>query len=548
MLCIFGACHDLPWGALTIVDRRRGLDGSEPVTRIWPASARGMLENQQNAAWTPNNIDLFRRVRPKYEDPYPLSDKYFLVSRSVGEVVDHYGQREGNSARMAIFLVDVFGNELLLHDEAPGCYDPMPIVAREQPPAIPPRIDLARNEGQYYLYDVYHGTGMERVPRGTIKYLRIIEAPDKLFWNERGWVIDATQVPAMNWNLTNNKRIIGDVPVEPDGSAYFTVPSGTFVYFQALDERKMMVQSMRSGTFVQPGETTGCVGCHEHRLTSAPSHPRAAFSREPSRPQPWFGPPREFNYLTEVQSVWDRHCVECHDHGKEAGEVLNLAGDQTLLFNVSYTELHRKSALRWSPDEPGAEKRLINAVHDGPPETLPPYAWGSHRSRLIDVLLEGHEGVQLDDEDFQRIVTWIDLNTPYYGSYASAYRQNAFGRSPLDDEQLARLGELTGQLVGDAQTMRSGWQVNLARPEWSPVLAELRREAGADYDEALAIIRSGRQRLIERQRADMQGFRLTAEHDLDRRKRHDAWSRTEAQMRAAIAGGEKQYEDSPDGP
>ena len=144
----------------------------------------------------------------------------------------------------------------------------------------------------------------------------------------------------MAWDDFNNKRILGTVPVEEDGSAYFAVPADRFVYFQLLDEQGMMVQSMRSGTIVRPGETAGCVGCHEQRQTSVP-HNRlaAAMRRTPQRLTPWYGPPRNFGYLAEVQPVFDQHCVSCHDYGQEAGKKLNLAGDLGLLFNTSYAEL-----------------------------------------------------------------------------------------------------------------------------------------------------------------------------------------------------------------
>ena len=46
------------------------------------------------------------------------------------------------------------------------------------------------------------------------------------------------------------------------------VPADTFVYFQLLDANGMMVQSMRSGTIVRPGENIGCVGCHEEEKTA----------------------------------------------------------------------------------------------------------------------------------------------------------------------------------------------------------------------------------------------------------------------------------------
>ena len=71
-------------------------------------------------------------VNPKYEDPYPLSSKYFLCSRMTGE-----------GERMGIYLVDVFGNEVLLHVEGAGCFDPMPLAPRARPSVIPDRAQVA---------------------------------------------------------------------------------------------------------------------------------------------------------------------------------------------------------------------------------------------------------------------------------------------------------------------------------------------------------------------------------------------------------------------
>jgi hypothetical protein len=47
----------------------------------------------------------------------------------------------------------------------------------------------------------------------------------------------------------------------------------------------------------------------------------------------------------------------------------------------------------------------------------PPYTYGSHKSKLIAVLRAGHYDVKLPREDFIRLVTWVDANAPYYGSY-----------------------------------------------------------------------------------------------------------------------------------
>ena len=510
IVAVFGACHDRPWGALVILDRRRGLDYLQPIVHSWPADLRPYLENPRDFVnhrhAFPRKpyiehplvglIDTFQRLPVKYEDPYPLSDKTILCSRMTGE-----------GEQMGIFLVDVFGNEVLLHAEAPGCFDPIPLGPRFRPPVLPTRTTSEEETGVFYVADVYRGTGMEAVPRGTIKTIRVIEAPPKRSWSKEHWHVDTHQAPALNFNCTNNKRILGDAPVEPDGSACFEVPADRFVFFQSLDADGMMVQSMRSGTTVQPGEVLGCVGCHESRRSgNAPSssYPSSsALQRPPSKLKPWYGPPREFSYVAEVQPVFDRHCVRCHDYGTEGGAALNLAGDPGLVFNTSYLDLRTKSPIRWHPDRPEERKPLVKAVDDGPPEVLPPYAWGSHRSRLIDALRADHYEVRLSREELDRIITWIDINAPYYGSYQSVYPENPFGRSPLTGSELSRLAELTGVPV-DAKNVGAelrGSQVSFTRPELSLCLRGV-DPGDSRCREALAIIQKGAERLARRPRED----------------------------------------------
>ena len=112
---------------------------------------------------------------------------------------------------------------------------------------------------------------MQGVKRGSVKWLRVIEAPEKRFWTRPAWNGQGQEAPAMNWHDFSNKRILGTVPVHEDGSAWFAVPSERYVFFQLLDENGMMVQSMRSGTSAQSGETSGCVGCHDDVETGPPN-------------------------------------------------------------------------------------------------------------------------------------------------------------------------------------------------------------------------------------------------------------------------------------
>jgi len=513
VLCIFGSCHDRPWGALTIIDRRLGIDGREPVIRTWPASAIERVGK--------GNYDAFLSVKPKYEDPYPLNDKYFLCSRMTGR-----------GEQMGIYLVDVFGNEILLHVEEPGCYDPMPLGPRPRPLRIPSRRDFENEQGYFYVVNVYEGTHMKGVEPGTVKYLRVVESPEKRFWTHPAWGGQGVHCPAINWHSFENKRILGTVPVAEDGSAYFEAPSDKFVYFQLLDENKMMVQSMRSGTIVQSGEMTGCVGCHDNRLGAPAQLNRKipmALQRPPSKLHGWHGQPRFFSYIKEVQPIFDKHCVSCHDYNKDEGKKLNLAGDRTNTFNTSYNELWRK--------------KYIKCIGAGPAEIQQPYSWGSHASKLVNVIRAGR---RLNSAEFETIVTWIDLNGPYYPRYDSAYPDNLTGRSPLNNKQIDRLSKLTGVPFAKLanHNNNSGPQLSFDRPHLSPCLANFKDTSDSEYIEALSIIRAGSRMLQERPRADMPGFQACTV-DQKRQEQYVMRQQTELRNRQAIRKGQKLYDAHP---
>jgi hypothetical protein len=230
--------------------------------------------------------------------------------------------------------------------------------------------------------------------------------------------------------------------------------------------------------------------------------------------------------MAEVQPVFDKHCAGCHDYGKQAGKKLNLARDRTPFFNTSYTEL-------WM-------KKYIKAIGAGPAEIQQPYCWGSHASKLIDVIRSRHK---LNKESFDRLVTWIDINGPYYPYYASAYPENLAGRSPLNDNQIQRLNELTSVNLSELGShMRElGPQVSFDRPGLSPCLQKIKDHNDPGYLEALAIIQAGKDILERRPRADMAGFRACPA-DRRRDQKYAVWRQAEFCSREAIRTGTKTYD------
>jgi len=499
VLCIFGSCHDRPWGALTLLDRSKGIDGKEAVVKIWPKHAIDLIGV--------GNWDTFMKLNVRYEDPYPLSENLFLVSKSIELNKKDQGHHP-KTEKMGIYLLDLEGNETLLYeDKKLSCFDPMPLAPRFRPRDIPTARKFDQSPGYFYVQNVYEGTHMEGVKPGSIKYLRVVESPEKRTFTKAAWNGQGQQAPGVNWHSFENKRILGTVPVEDDGSAYFEAPSGKFLYFQLLDEKKKMVQSMRSGVIVHPGETNGCIGCHEDRLSVPPITTKmpVALRKQPKKLSENAQENPIFSYTRDLQPIFDKHCVSCHDFGKKAGNSLLLAGDRNPYFNASYIDIHIKNQ--------------IKNVGGGPAEIQQAYSWGAHVSNLVKVLEEEHHKVKLSQQEMETIYTWIDLNGIYYPEYESAYPNNPAGRSPLTFDELKELGELTGvdfgKLAGHQRKL--GPQIAFERPEKSPCLSNL-SPSSADYLEAVTIIKKGQQRLKETPRADMDGFMPCEEHQAQLKK------------------------------
>jgi cytochrome c553 len=239
-------------------------------------------------------------------------------------------------------------------------------------------------------------------------------------------------------------RIVGTVPVEPDGSASFRVPANTPLAVQPLDERGRALQLMRSWFTVMPGEVKSCVGCHESQNTAPLLRQVQALRGQPGEIAPWYGPPRGFDFEREVQPVLDKYCVSCHD-GKQTTvggrakpdlRALALRPDyKGILTNVPQWYDAEHLQVKWDADLQRIGKRkhvplrftpayeaLIRYVRRTGPEgdyhLLEPTEYYADTSLLMQILEKQHYGVKLDQEAWDRLVTWIDLNVPCHGTWS----------------------------------------------------------------------------------------------------------------------------------
>jgi mono/diheme cytochrome c family protein len=233
----------------------------------------------------------------------------------------------------------------------------------------------------------------------------------------------------------------------------------------------MELRRMRSFISFQPGERRGCVGCHETReeVAAAPAL-GSALAREPSLPVPPPWGDRAISFLRDVQPVLDKHCTSCHAGLKPAAN-LDFSGGLTGRYNRAYDTILGHKLIAQS--NVGEDARV----------TLP-LAFGSHRSKLVQVLRQGtcRGQPQLTAEDWLRLVTWIDANGPYHDGFINK-------RLPQMPYELAADRELAQQLAAahakrcatchqPGEVSRLDW-VDWRDPRRSRFLtAPLAREAG----------------------------------------------------------------------
>ncbi len=321
--------------------------------------------------------------------PWPLSDKYFLVS------MRGFAGRKWN-----LCLVDVFDNMTLLYED-PGydIFEPMPLLPRDRPPVL---ADRTREGAPATIFcsDIYYGPGLEGIPRGKVKELRV-------FAYHYGYIRSGGHESCgleSSWDI---KRILGTVPVEEDGSFSFEAPPNTPLAVQPLDEDGAALAIMRSWMVGMPGSTLSCVGCHELPNETMPVREARAARRAPSKIAPWHGPARPFSYPGEIQPLLDRSCVGCHNEKNRAergrvsfekGDPNNWRNDRSYLNLVAFVR------------RPGPESDLA---------LFNPMEWHASTSPLIQMLKKGHHGVRLDREMWERFYTWIDLNVPHRGMWSN---------------------------------------------------------------------------------------------------------------------------------
>ena len=441
-------------GVPVLLDTNRSGFGGEGVLQYVPGRHVPVDHAARIDAW-------YAKTWPKYLHPWPLGDerrpetcgKHFLVA-----------MQPDSKAAWGIYLVDVFDNVTpVLADARWDFYEPIPLQPRPVPPAIADRTDESRDDAVVYVRDVYAGPGLRGVPRGTVKRLRVL-AYHFGYPNMAGPDKAGLGGP---WEVM---RIVGTVPVRPDGSAAFRVPARTPLALQALDAEGKAVQLMRSWYTAMPGEQVSCVGCHE-AARDAPV--AAAPAPEPDDIRPWHGPARGFDFEREVQPVLDRYCASCHDSSRKDGAKPDLRGEKHhpdyaghALGKLGATRMHPELVRRlggrrvkYTPAYEALVPYIRRVGIEDEVGLLVPGEYHADTSELVQLLAKGHHGARLSAEAWDRLVTWIDLNGPCHGTWNDV--------APIPERPDRRRWELSRRYGGPAEDFER--VPDLPPPDTTPV-------------------------------------------------------------------------------
>ena len=282
-----------------------------------------------------------------------------------------------------------------------------------------------------------------------LRFVRLVAQETFTRADARRPMADAFDPPHLNdpfatldsLGVHTRKRILAEIPLEPDGSFYAAVPPNLPILIQGLNAQRMALHSMNRWFYTQPGERltfsiprsifpTRCGACHGS-LTGNPDEqlgppdiasassqvmanwdPTTLTRRRPVGLAENSAVPGGIDFVRDVQPILDRKCVACH--GKAS--TLDLTGAPQLQYTRSYINLHQL-------DDPAsrnyANKRWVNereglAIKSHLIELVMGVELNAPRT-LSRPGIKHPESDPLSDSELLTLIRWIDLGATFRG-------------------------------------------------------------------------------------------------------------------------------------
>ena len=219
------------------------------------------------------------------------------------------------------------------------------------------------------------------------------------------------------------RRILGDIRLEKDGSFNIEVPANTPVELQVLDAEGMALRSC-GWIWVKDYARQGCIGCHEDgELT-----PDNVFADALERPSISLclppGQRRTVDFRRDVMPIIRHKCVLCHGPGEapprlDGGSALLSHGDGKAWFNQAYESLlaverpEDAASYRGRYVQPGKARASRLIWHIFGKNTSRP--WDGAAAGEPVKLIPPQNAPPLSDDEKRTLVEWIDLGAMWDG-------------------------------------------------------------------------------------------------------------------------------------
>lgn len=493
-IAVIAGHHSIYKGKLGLIDRTKGIQAGKGIefvnTRLDGKPGRESADFIKPEPPDPARpyldfkIDIFGQFGPQYSHPYAFDEDHYLCSFCPEGYLPPFGPF--NPPLGAYYMTADGARELLAFDPWQSTGQVVPVMPRTPPFQRASLVRPHENNGVFTIQDVYDGPGLAGVPRGTARKIRVVALEYRVCrmgYGQNGGECETglCQTPiSLNSGSWDVKHVLGEVDIEDDGSCSFETPARTPVYFQVLDAKGYTIQTMRSWATLQCGERFSCIGCHEPKayagaqLATVPQT-TIALSKPIQKLQPFAGkqhplvrrladeswldsvenylgvnaprsleadaPADGFSFVQEIQPIFDRHCVGCHNESEIEKSKISLTGELARPESIkligagqvdpkrAYTQSYVTITTSGNPDNnPWMTwlKPRSRAV------MLPPYHTGASQSRIMDYLEPAHYQVQVSENEKRTFACWLDLLVPFCGSYTQHNTWTAAEKAEYD--------------------------------------------------------------------------------------------------------------------
>ncbi len=347
--------------------------------------------------------------------PSPLQGSRILVSR----------RATGGKTTWGLIAFDTQQGLTQPVFDSPDHHDVQAVLAapHNRPDGHSTVVETKFDSGIFYGLNAYDAEARmaPHLQTGMIQRVRLIEGLPQ--------PATATSKTSSAHNPFIPRRLIGEAPVEADGSFNVEVPADIPLLLQTLDERGLALANC-GWIWVKPKENRGCIGCHEDPERIPENHYVLALRRPSNR---LILPPadrRSISFRADIAPLLQPHCAttDCHG-GKKTDLHLPLTGaalsdaDLRKAYSNLLAPAQREGT---KPDavvpagryvDPGRARtswlvwQLTGQNTSRPWDLIEPA--NANDERMVMQMPPPDHGTPLRPEELRTIIQWIDMGAPF---------------------------------------------------------------------------------------------------------------------------------------